>query len=465
MGTGTLTSTGLDPKRLVDIVTDLEADFRTQFGQSVELGADTEFGKLVSIMADRELLLWERLQEDYDAHYPASATGISLDRVCEITAITRNPALRSTVDLYCRGAAVTIPQQSLVETTDTGVQFRTTVDLVLPAAHTLADIAEGAGNDLVQAAGTATVTYPTHGFLVGEFIWILGCDQTEYNGLKTILTVADANTFTFAVDSGAVSPATGTVSGQESFKVAAESVNTGAIVALAGLLTVIDTPLSGWDAATTIVDAVLGNDEETDATLRTRRIAALQGLGNATMEAIRGALQAVTNVTSALLFVNDSDLTVSSRPPHSFEAVVEGGTAQDVVDSIFANKAAGIATHGSSSGTATDSQGNSHTINYSRPTVIDIYLDITLTVNADYDTVDGDTDVETAVLAWAAANLSIGDDVVVHPYLQGSIIGIPGITDVVIDIGIAATPSGDANIAIAETEVAEFDSTRTTVSS
>jgi uncharacterized phage protein gp47/JayE len=248
------------------------------------------------------------------------------------------------------------------------------------------------------------------------------------------------------------------------YPVEAESIDVGPVVALAGTLTEIGSPVSGWDEVTNLLDAEQGEDEESDADARARRIAALSGLGNATIEAIRGALLAVTAVETVKVFENDTDGTVSSRPPHSFEALVVGGADQDIWDAIFANKAAGIATHGSESGSVTDTQGISHTINFSRPTIVEIYLDVTLTVDADYP-VDGDALVEQAILDWADENLQIGSDVVVFPYLVGSFITVPGIVGVVIDIGTAPGPSGDANITIAETALANFDSGNLTVTS
>lgn len=458
MGTGLLTSTGFDPYVEADIRANATARYKASFGNAVDLSADTELGKLLEIDVAKELKLWERLQELYDAMYPDSASGAALDLVAQITGALRNGAVRSTADLYVRGAVATIPQFSVVETSDTGIPFRTKNAFTLPAAHTLTDVAEGASNDLVQAAGTATVTYPTHGFLVGEFVWFQDCDQPEYNGVKTILTVPNVNTFTFAIDSGAASPATGTVTGYEAYLVESESVEYGVIQALAGTLTEITNAVSGWDEVTNLVDAVLGRVQEKDPPFRARRTAALSGLGNATIDAVRGALLNVANVTFVEVFENDTDVDVGTRTPHTLEAVVIGGADQDIWDSILANKAGGIGTVGAESGTSVDSSGNNHTINFSRPTEIEIYLDLTLTTDSDYPS-GGDALVEQAILDWSET-LSMGDDVIVYPYLVGAIIGVPGITDVVVDIGTSASPSGDANIVIAETEIAVFDSAR-----
>jgi hypothetical protein len=62
--------------------------------------------------------------------------------------------------------------------------------------------------NMTQSAGVATVnTTADHGLKDGDLVRIAGATQTEYNGDQYV-TVVDANTFTFSVDSGATSPAT-----------------------------------------------------------------------------------------------------------------------------------------------------------------------------------------------------------------------------------------------------------------
>lgn len=540
MGTGLLTDAGFDPKRLVDVKADLEEAFRAEFGQSVNLDPDTEYGKLIGMQADRETQIWERLEEDYNAHYPGTATGVSLDLIAEITAIKRNEALQSTVILYVRGTNVTIPLGSIVETSDTAIQFRTAEEIILGATGDLpltagtADIAitsitrvgtvasvtttaphglaagavvavsganesqynvtaeiENVGastfdyNMVSDPGGSATgtlvyqvpalaadhITFAdvmgrsvAHGRSTGDFVFVHDADQTEYNGLFNVV-VLDADHFTYIPSPTlpSVTPATGSFNADVAVAVEAVSVAFGAIIGLANTLTVISTPISGWDAVENFLDAALGQLEETNAAFRTRRIAALAGLGNATFEAIRGSLLALANVISVSLFVNDTGAVVSGRPPKSFEALVLGGADQDIFDEIFLNKAAGIEPFGTTSGTSIDSQGNTHDIEFSRPSSISIWLDLTLTVDSDYPA-DGDALVEALVNAWGDG-LGIGVDVVVFPYLVASFESVPGILDVVVDIGTAVSPTGDANITIDETEIADFDSSRTTVTS
>lgn len=64
---------------------------------------------------------------------------------------------------------------------------------------------------LTQSAGVATATISTgHNFLTGDSVVIAGATPSDYNGTKAITGVT-STTFTFAVDSGATSPATGTI--------------------------------------------------------------------------------------------------------------------------------------------------------------------------------------------------------------------------------------------------------------
>lgn len=64
---------------------------------------------------------------------------------------------------------------------------------------------------LSRSGSTATATCVGHGYIVGDCLLVAGADQSEYNGEVYITSVPDADTFTYSVDSGAVTPATGTI--------------------------------------------------------------------------------------------------------------------------------------------------------------------------------------------------------------------------------------------------------------
>lgn len=62
---------------------------------------------------------------------------------------------------------------------------------------------------ITRTGSTATATLASHGFTVGATVTISGATETEYNGVQTILTVPNANTFTFTVSGTPDTPATG----------------------------------------------------------------------------------------------------------------------------------------------------------------------------------------------------------------------------------------------------------------
>lgn len=64
---------------------------------------------------------------------------------------------------------------------------------------------------LTRSGTTATATTGSaHGFVTGDYVTIADADQAEYNGTVEV-TVTSTTAFTFTVDGGATTPATGHV--------------------------------------------------------------------------------------------------------------------------------------------------------------------------------------------------------------------------------------------------------------
>ena len=448
-----LSNLGFTPKRIADVTTELDAAFRTAFGAGIKTSPDTSFGKIIGVLADREVSLWELLEAVYNSQYPNTASGVSLARVGEITAITPNPATKSTVVLYVGGTNTTlIPKDSLVAVQDAGDQFQTLADVNINGSQKSVIL-------LTRVGSVVSANITAHGLIAGQRFWIDDAVETEYNGLHQVTSVTDVDNFDYTISGTPTTPATGTITMLPATAVNVEAIETGAIQALTGTLTEIATSIPGWSRAENEVDATKGKAAETDTEFRARRILALLGLGAATIDAIRGAILTVDGVNTARVFENNTAATVSGRPPHSVEVLALGGVDQDILDVIFDKKSAGIESFGTTSGTVIDSQGDSHTLSFSRPGSISIWIEIDLTVNADFP---GVSEVESRILAFGD-DLDIGDDVIVYPSLIGSFDDVPGITDVAIRIGTAINPTLDNNIIIAETDIGDFDSARLTV--
>lgn len=448
-----LSSSGFIIKRLEDSKAELEALYRATFGAGIKTTADSVFGKIIGLQAERESQLWELMESIYNAPYPNSASDISLDKVGELTAIVRNSATVSTVTAYLAGTNTTsIPVNTLFAVQDSGVQFKTLTLTSLSGSNFSV-------NSLTRSGPTVTVDATAHGRSIGQFVFINGAVETEYNGLVEILTVADANTLTYDITTTPASPATGTITADPATAISCESVDTGAIEALAGTLNVIINNISGLTRVNNFEDALKGQSQETDTEFRIRRVTTLQGVAAARVEGISARLLLVSNVTSSQVFEN-TDMVVdgNGRPAKSIECLVLGGTDQDILDTVWDAKAGGVEPFGSTTGTVTDSQGETHDSAFSRPVSVPIYLELDLTIDSDYPGT-GDDLVETAILAFGSAH-DIGQDVVVFPYLITSFGDVPGITDVVVRIGLSASPTLDANIIIADTSIASFDSSR-----
>lgn len=236
---------------------------------------------------------------------------------------------------------------------------------------------------------------------------------------------------------------------------------TGPITALAGTITEIDTPITGWSTATNLADATEGTNEETDTELRSRREQSVARDAQAIIDAIFAAVANIDGVTSVTVLENDTDATdANGLPPHSFQVIVVGGDNQAIADIIFLKKPAGITSFGTTTESVNDTQGIPHDISFSRPTEVDIFVTVDLTTNADYPA-NGDDLVKQAIVDYANGDLvvnrdfGLGEDVI-YTRLYTPINSVQGheIDDLFIDI--TSSPTGVINIPIAATEISNF---------
>lgn len=233
---------------------------------------------------------------------------------------------------------------------------------------------------------------------------------------------------------------------------------TGPVIANASTLTEIVTPISGWTSVTNPLDAERGRDQESDAALRARFLLTMRIGGGSAVEAIRASILRLESVLECLVIENESIEVVDGMPPKSFECVVRGGTDQEIVNAIWFGKPAGIETTGNTSGTALDSVGDPHTVEFTRPSERAIYMIVRYTPLSEFED-DGEAQIEEAILDFAST-FTVGKDVISFEFVQH--IEVPNIEDLEILIGFMAGPTDDATLAIARREIATFDSSRIT---
>lgn len=266
-------------------------------------------------------------------------------------------------------------------------------------------------------------------------------------------TVKDTNNVIWRLPASVTIGVGGTVT------VTATCSNSGAVAALAGTITTINTPTRGWASVTNPAAATVGAPAETDAELRIRQGQSVALPSLTPFEGVDGAIANVAGVTRHNLYENDTGATDSNGlPPHSISAIVDGGDVTEIAQTIRGNKGQGTATYGTTSVTVPDTYGNPHVISFSRSTDVPIFGHITLKAFTGYTSQIG-VQIQQAVADYING-LTIGDDVLLSRIYSPANLGVVSggnaryydIQDLL--IGKSAGSVAAANIIIAYNESA-----------
>jgi uncharacterized phage protein gp47/JayE len=445
-----VTTQGFVAKTLSDIVTALNGAWRGIFGPAVNVDPTAPDGQIIANTAAPLAEVW-KLGEALASAY-ANPSGVLLDAVAALTNTIRKAATASRVTLTLTGTATTVVAAGKIASVSGGGSTQFSLD----ANATIAAV----------AAWTATTTEAVgnrkkNGGNVYQVIGVTGDAKTAGAG-------GPAGTGTAIVDNHVTWTYLG--AGTGAVDAVAHATATGPLQGYASTINTISTPVSGWNNVINLLDAVPGNDLETDAQLRVRRATEASGQGRSPLNALRAQLFKVPGVTSVFIFENTTDLTVGTIPPHSIECLVQGGDDTAVAQAIFDNSAGGPGRSGSTTITITDSEGIGHPISFSRPSDVDIYETITVAVDVKAFPVDGQTQVQDALVASGNA-LGQGHDVYARAVeaalftkdADGALL-IPGVLDVQVHaVGTAPSPVG-STVPITVRQVPKFDTSRTIVS-
>ena len=218
-------------------------------------------------------------------------------------------------------------------------------------------------------------------------------------------------------------PASVTIDVVGSVTVTATCANSGAVAAVAGSITKINTPTRGWTAVSNASAATVGSAAETDAQLRMRQAQSVAIPALTPFDAVDGAIANVTGVTRHKLYENDTGAVNSDGiPAHSLAAIVDGGDVTEIAQTIRGKKGQGVTTFGSTTVTVPDKYDNPHAISFSRSTDIPIYVAITLKVFTGYTTQIGEQ-IKQAIADYINS-LTIGDDVLLSRIYSPANLGV-----------------------------------------
>lgn len=383
--------TGFVPKLTSDFLLDITTKARGSVDANLDLGPTEPMGQVVGAIAGSLAEVGEVMQTLYNAVNPNAAAGMFLYGIGAISGTTPKPA-------------------------------------TFGSCIVNANMATGA---TVAAGLVANVNgQPTN-------TWLLqgACDSVG-NLLSTVLTASGAGVYTSLWFASAAGP----------------------IAAAAGQLTVVPSLPAGLNSITNPSDAVQGQLAETDTAFRARRALEIAAVGSESLDAIRAAILLVPGVISVQVFENYGDVTDGfGRPPHSIEAVVWDGVSPAasntaIAQAMWNNKPGGIQYYSATgdNGTATDSQGTTHNIVFTRVASVPVYVNIT-TVG-----VTGVTGATTAVansVISASSRFVPGSGVIRSQLMCAPLpdgpFPVAGCTDVTtFQLGLATAPTGVSNLSM-----------------
>jgi uncharacterized phage protein gp47/JayE len=213
-----------------------------------------------------------------------------------------------------------------------------------------------------------------------------------------------------------------------------------------------------------------GRNEESDTEYRRRILNTLSNAESASgwniyktltsKEYVRDVLyvDVKSNISTPNLAEGDYEITVDAKPDNE----------DKVAQLIFENSPMGSNSVGGNRGTkvsgvATLPNGQRFTMNYSRPTVTDIYVDAVIETTREIDTDDvissivnyiGGTKINSET---TSGKLRMGDDVI-YGNVDYHIRDVPGVKDIdSLKVDTSSSPSGTSSITIGKAEKAETD--------
>lgn len=144
----------------------------------------------------------------------------------------------------------------------------------------------------------------------------------------------------------------------------------------ANAITTINNAIAGVDSVTNLEPARGGRSIETDVEYLNRFLG--EGInGGSSAANVQGVLNQIESVLTAIVYENNTDFVdVDGRPPHSMEAVIEGGAPEEIAETLLRNWPGGIESFGSQSATVIDTKGVARTYYFNRPADVLVYVKI-----------------------------------------------------------------------------------------
>ena len=449
-----ITETGLRIKRFDTILSEINA-FQTE-GFGVQVGANTRsfLNTLNTSVADKIAELWELGSDIYHNLSPMSAEGAALDNAVQFGGNSREKARSTYYPIHCECTeGITLDEETLIESdTNPAIKFLSAEERTISRSSF-----NKAKVKVVSTQPGEAYTVALNGTLYSYTCKVQDGAEAILGGLRDLILADEAEAFTASVDSENVLLVIEAADVEsENSMLLTDNLTTESVTAIIsfaseepgevslpnGAITKIVTAPTGFLSCTNLCGYVAGRLLETDVELRQSYVDKIFSRSSRMTDSIRSAILAnCAGVTAAQVYENRTNETDSEgRPPHSVEAVVDGGSNSDIAEQILATVSAGITTYGSVSVDVPGEDDDMIEVCFNRPTYIYCWFKVTLTISkaslvpANYAEL-----VETAIVD-AMSQVENGEDVVPQQqFLPAIYEQVPGIS--YIDVSIYTTTS------------------------
>ncbi len=449
-----ITETGLRIKRFDTILSEINT-FQTE-GFGVQVGANTRsfLNTLNTSVADKIAELWELGAVIYHNLSPMSAEGAALDNAVQFGGNSREKARSTYYPIHCECTeGITLDEETLIESdTNPAIKFLSAEERTISRSSF-----NKAKVKVVSTQPGEAYTVALNGTLYSYTCKAQDGPEAILGGLRDLILADEAEAFTASVDSENVLLIIEAADVEsENSMLLTDNLTTESVTAIIsfaseepgevslpnGAITKIVTAPTGFLSCTNLCGYVAGRLLETDVELRQSYVDKIFGRSSRMTDSIRSAILAnCAGVTAVQVYENRTNETDSEgRPPHSVEAVVDGGSNSDIAEQILATVSAGITTYGSVSVDVPGEDDDMIEVCFNRPTYIYCWFKVTLTISkaslvpANYAEL-----VETAIVD-AMSQVENGEDVVPQQqFLPAIYEQVPGIS--YIDVSIYTTTS------------------------
>lgn len=459
-----LSKDGFKRKRLPEIKSDIFQRFEDATGVAVEKGSNSILGVLVGVIGYEIADMWKSLEDSYNAMYPNTAEGVSLSNSAGLAGILPRPATASIAVLTCYGKNGTyIPYGTEVSSSsDSNIVYSSVED---------ANISVDNFSVLNFEIDGEVASGKLYSININDVVVRYTANQGDSKSAVLIALATRLTSLTTGVTNDVLTISTDYINTARLLEyngvrltrlgspIRFECETLGSIDTPVGTITQVIDTITGFHGAVNDVPVSVGNDADTDETLRQRWSASLYNRGSANIQAVRASVLECIGVNKAVVIENSGDvIDEDGLLPHSIEVIADGGNEEDIANAIFTKKSGGIQTNGTQVVEIRDSlTDKTYPIRFNRPTSKPIFVKVDV-----YDYTEevwssnNVNNIKQAVIDYGG-QLSFGEDVIVQRFYGPIYSSTKGIGRIEVQMSTDGVSYSASNVPISIREVATFE--------